>query len=1627
MNINDVMSGKGCKYRDLIDVLNKLQGIKKSSNFNIFKKKVDPKEEDIIERLSTLVEEAEELEVCKFILSSQTDIEILFGLSFDPSNKNKKLSEQCIDLCMKIISRVAEIVIDRDHGRRVFKMMPRVGYEDAYSEESRAKLIRIFDTVCCFVSVIIENDQKGIRFKLKKEKLKSFKSIESRLAEKDSEQKGKDVVYRDMYQILKSQIRASVHTKDEEKMLSITLAWFEIFGLVLKKQKFNSIEIKHENFHLETATRLYTKERFFDLLDYFLDILLEIEEHQISLISLMEKNIASYIDIVLAACDRSTLDKGLFEYIFRLINKMFQKRKKLLGSNSEGDDYDNYMSGMSNSEEKTPLNITTLSKELEDEKSSFEYLQKMTGKLYLQMIDKLMEEKSEYKIFSLFLYNEEYVSYLEVFDPKYSQKLIKKTLMQFIGYLEKAASDIITRDKLIVLLKIGKCDNHTCRCFISELDNIYFKLAQRSPLSSIKAIMQMHMELVKGLLAHDSIALNICDCYVRSFSKTFTSLLNQNYQTVDKITVQLMTICEIENQGEKSGLEIVDMRNTYTFNPRKFNLFCDRITINNKQVRMTREICESLLILLANLEGVLEFLSSQKYTIDLDLDEEAKFEPEEVINLLNDRWQVRLLSFRSVYIEISSEILKTLYEKESARDMFIKIWRFFTEKLFKLRGKSLHSFYLGFITNLFIKNFDLIHYELIPCFYHFMLMIDIYMKGLGYYDRDDRLPIPTKITKEWFGVVYEHLKVKTDPSNSKQLVVQLLLCSRLCEMLTRDPPILKVLIPLIFNVTKITFENFGMVNFKCKEIIEGVQMILDDYNIQSIDAVLVIIMRLKLTLFQLTSSYPSMPVVLFPFIIQGGLKIKDEGFNYRYFGDLTNWLSFPKTIITLIKHIDFFSIDNEPQKKLSKYLNYVVYSKPDLLSDIFVQLLDKCLDIKCHNEVFKLRMKMFVSFLTIEDSSIIDRKTLIKFIEKFESLLLMIVKEISSSNIKKQWFFIVLIKWLYLSTGTELPVQQIKDMVGNLKQTGDIYINENVIIFESYLSSIRGLFGKEKKELRVPSVFNENNILSKKKMSLLMKMFDNFYKNQSLEEEARLLQNNFNVNLFEFFSDDKRSMLFGELFDTLLKKIKPEDSKWIYLFDEKHCILYSLCDTDTNELCVIKRHISGKICWFVKESFEGIYQQKEGLEDITNENEPTISDSPPIDTPNNLLTDLLNKYRKNPSLLDQYSNVCSDEDILKLELNYSYPTRASFFDTYPDHLKSHWKNQSEENQGLLIRTGSSNNQSAGCESGGVVDQSENSDSFIGSIPRRSDSGISSKTSHDLRINDQTTAANKKKRPGNFSLNQPKIRFIIQNGLFSRSNPDASISSPLSDYHTIIPDPSDKDLCSRFKSSLTLFDKVGILNCFKVGILFIGPDQDQEERILANSLPESGLFNEFISSLGEKITESIYEKYLGNDVIQYQVGPLIPRSEKTSTFEVKRIVGNRPTLIIWSQNKLNINYEGIKSQFNRDIVIIEELPTGFLRVSSSRKIEDSMLEAVYRPDSFMSLCCLQRMIHSYIFATQMEINPKILNSLEKEYRTISPYLEARKKKLRDFTLSFAHYTKPMDIQTLTDMLFHNNDA
>lgn len=1636
----------------------KLQSIKKTGMLNIFKKQVEVPEEDVLRLMLKSLETISCWEYFTFLSNNFKEVQIFFGLSFNPANKNRLLADLCMQVGLKMITRIAELYIDVKQQKREFKN------KNVAEKQLLALLNNLFQQAVGFISLLFVSSPRHFSYAIKTEKLKIFQNLIHRLSSASSSPQGtsKQLASPDPWVVFIGEIALGATEKDIPKLITMCQAWFEVLGSLIENGSVQKIEVNRENFGLEVHTRIKQRNKIFQVLDDYCEKLLKLEHQKEGLMGLMEKNLAQYINNMLEQTQtdiqRNSMDLDLFKLLFKLINKLFQRRKKLFGTNMDEEELDFYLSG--GSEEGKDLNImSTLSREINDESSSFLHLQNMTGKLYLQLIDKLLlgpdtKGVEHFNIFSIFVNEEEYMNFIEIFEPMFTHKLVKKILSLFKKFIENSRSDKEIYRRLIILLRMNDCSDKKCGCFISHLLAIFFKLSMKCPISSQREAMNLMYEMLNSALQTDGLYEQVSQCYLNELQKMFISLLRQNLDTIDKMTIQLVNVVtgndDSDNDIRQGNILVMDLRRTISQSYRKFNLFMDYIGIHGHQVKLTKEMCESVLLLLSGTYRVDDFVANHHYKIDLGFDEYSYVTAQDVIEAVQGRWQVKLLSFRTLLIETSSKLLKNLFSNPKSEQFFSRFLQFF-QKLVSYRGSITHSLYIGFVTYVFIKEYNMLNYD-VDCFSNFLIVYDIGLRGLGYYERDSRLVLPCKIQKEFVEMCLQHLKLKFEPQNTKLTALQLLICYRVHEMLTIDPPIIKCLVPLIFDIANEVSANLDKIEHQSPFLVAALKLMLEDGFSDSLNSLMVVMIRLITSVVTLTIPYEKFPILLKPHLLVSGRLVLAGGFPHQTFADLKKYLLRSEQITSLIQQVDKRSTNFFPQVELSKYLSLSACYCQEILLIIYPALLSQCLEnLHCSDEVFKIRMQLFMSFLTLEKFVFTCNTALTQFIEKSTGLLLTLAacesqqekKEglgdsISSGSeqksstssvssgpplkftyVKKQWIMTLLTKWVFLSTSAQLPIEKLWDMIFTLKQTKDKYLLENCKILESYLSATKGLFANGSKEIRDPSYFDESNIMSRKKMHTLMQMIDKFSRDECFEEEARLLQQNFEVNLFEFFSKERKALTPNKLFELILTKVKQNNFEWIYLYDAKNVIFYSIAETDQQEICLIKRHISGKNSWFLKENFKDIYISKEKLDQI----DPKTVQKMPYVQPNdnNLLTKILELYRKQPELFNSFNTKSYEDNVLALD-NFRLPDRVSSFENFPPYLKEYW-NQAELLPNMTRQSSMQSNFTEITRQGPFTNESnrENQESAGESYSNiDSQQRSSSQTSSNMKLFEQLEHNKEfdgKKSLLNKNLSNPCLRFILQMEMFS-------IPSQTEAYHTdfYLINPEGEKL-SLLKNDLNFIDKSRILSCFKVGILFVASDQEKEQEILSNTFPSAGLFNTFVNNLGEKISESSFAKSLGNDVIQYQVGPLIPRKDQ-GTFEVKRIVCNVPSLIIWTQNPINNDYDYIKSKFNKDIIIIEELPSQLLRIRSLRKIEEKNLDTVFLPDSILTLHSLLMILPSYIYASQMELNPIILGALKEEYKSISPYLDARKKNISKILERNKEDARRMTLATLLDVIFQS---
>ncbi|KAJ3430649.1 rho gtpase-activating protein [Anaeramoeba flamelloides] len=156
---------------------------------------------------------------------------------------------------------------------------------------------------------------------------------------------------------------------------------------------------------------------------------------------------------------------------------------------------------------------------------------------------------------------------------------------------------------------------------------------------------------------------------------------------------------------------------------------------------------------------------------------------------------------------------------------------------------------------------------------------------------------------------------------------------------------------------------------------------------------------------------------------------------------------------------------------------------------------------------------------------------------------------------------------------------------------------------------------------------------------------------------------------------------------------------------------------------------------------------------------------------------------------------------------------------------------------------------------------------------------------------------------------------------------------------------------RLNRSLKELDKRPSKECQKIGVIYIGPGQTNQDEILSN---ESGspLFNEFVNGLGWEVDLKNHlgyggglDTYNGTDgttapyyadhqtEVIFHVVTRMPNSPNNSQqINKKRHVGNDIVHIVWSENDQQ-DYDPltITSQFNFGHIVIYPLPNGLFRI------------------------------------------------------------------------------------------------
>ncbi|KAH0789411.1 Rap/ran-GAP family protein [Histomonas meleagridis] len=137
---------------------------------------------------------------------------------------------------------------------------------------------------------------------------------------------------------------------------------------------------------------------------------------------------------------------------------------------------------------------------------------------------------------------------------------------------------------------------------------------------------------------------------------------------------------------------------------------------------------------------------------------------------------------------------------------------------------------------------------------------------------------------------------------------------------------------------------------------------------------------------------------------------------------------------------------------------------------------------------------------------------------------------------------------------------------------------------------------------------------------------------------------------------------------------------------------------------------------------------------------------------------------------------------------------------------------------------------------------------------------------------------------------------------------------------------------------------------KIGVVFIGPNVDNQNQILATTFEEtSPHFREFVTGLGWPIELKSHVGYDGGldlqrngktsiyyanftDEIMFHIAPLLPTDPKDDQqIYKKRHIGNDHIHIVWCEQGRDYDITTITSQFNQAHIVIYPLQTGLFHV------------------------------------------------------------------------------------------------
>lgn len=252
-----------------------------------------------------------------------------------------------------------------------------------------------------------------------------------------------------------------------------------------------------------------------------------------------------------------------------------------------------------------------------------------------------------------------------------------------------------------------------------------------------------------------------------------------------------------------------------------------------------------------------------------------------------------------------------------------------------------------------------------------------------------------------------------------------------------------------------------------------------------------------------------------------------------------------------------------------------------------------------------------------------------------------------------------------------------------------------------------------------------------------------------------------------------------------------------------------------------------------------------------------------------------------------------------------------------------------------------------------------------------------------------------------------------------------------------------------KRSISILDRIPMVNFFKVGVIYVAPGQTKEDEMLSNQYGSSD-YHDFLSGLGDLIKlKGCHRHYVGGldtsdecldgtctvlyqskvSQLCFQVATMMPNHEGDVHFDdKKRHIGNDFVNIYWNDAHVPFEkFEHVSSQFNFINVVIEpSAKSECYRVRSYRK---SGIPGIFCTSHFKMITKdnLCQMIRSTCnTCTQFAViwgNPNWEFTWERRLKQIKAIHDRNSKQMESGDAFFSYYEKLVPATTHDDEIYN----